>query len=72
MWFKKSSSRVTIVGIDFRDGILFVPEVLQQTYEDGMAILNNPCRDRCCQREKWLLAQSKAISMILERICYDA
>ena len=37
---------MTIVGIDFRDGILFVPEVLlaANAMKGGMAILQTPAR----------------------------
>ena len=55
---------MTIVGQDFRDGILFVPEVLlaANAMKGGKPVPR--------ALAKWSLAPSKAISMTLEKTLY--
>ena len=57
-----------IVGIDFRDGILFVPEVLlaANAMKGGMAILRPLLAETGAPPiEKWGLVPSRGISMTL-------
>jgi len=58
---------MTIVGIDFRDGILFVPEVLMSAnaMKAGMALLKPLLSDIGANPPpvKWLSVRSRAISM---------
>ena len=59
-----------IVGDDFRDGILFVPEVLRaaQAMKGGMAILKPLLVETGARRwAKWSSARSRAISMTSAR-----
>jgi methanogenic corrinoid protein MtbC1 len=62
---------MTIVGIDFRDGILFVPEVLlaANAMKGGMAFCD-PCLQKPAQNPwaPWSLAQSKATFTTSARI----
>jgi methanogenic corrinoid protein MtbC1 len=65
---------MTIVGQDFRDGILFVPEVLlaANAMKGGMSILKPLLAETGAPArwQKWSLAPSKAISMTLEKTLY--
>ena len=61
---------MTIVGIDFRDGILFVPEVLlaANAMKGGMAILNHSLpRLEPNQLARWSLEQLRAIFTTLAK-----